>query len=148
DLLRILHRQRPEEECVHHAEDRRIRPDSQRQRERTHNREARILREHPNGVLDILENRFHHSLPEIFSMSHSRFGDAHVIRIAAPQADPLAWLAAPVCSKPEARRKRESARPRQMSADPSRSLRTASCPSGGGARTPPQVRSKPQSEPD
>src|SRR6266511_3975317 len=49
-VVRIAVRQRAQEHTVDDAEDRRIRPDAERQRERGHRSEARVLDHHPLAV--------------------------------------------------------------------------------------------------
>jgi hypothetical protein len=46
-------RQRPQQQRVGHAENRRVRADAQRQRDDGHQGEARALREHPDGVAEV-----------------------------------------------------------------------------------------------
>ncbi len=53
---------RTEQQILHHAEDRRICANAQRQSQHRHNREPGILRQRANAVADVLHQVFHESL--------------------------------------------------------------------------------------
>src|SRR5262245_35956224 len=55
-LLRVFHGQSSEERRVKQAEDRRVRADPQRQRERGDDSEAGILRQHPRAKTQVLNH--------------------------------------------------------------------------------------------
>jgi hypothetical protein len=60
--LRLRVRERAEEDAVDDAEDRRVRPDAQRQRQHRHGREAGAPTEGAPGVADVLKESVHGDL--------------------------------------------------------------------------------------
>ncbi len=56
---RVLHGQRLQQDGIDHAEDRSVRANAQRQRQHRHRREAGILRQHAQTVLQVLEQSIH-----------------------------------------------------------------------------------------
>ena len=63
EAVGVAVRQRAQEDGVDRAEDRRVRPDAERQREDSHQGEAGVLDEHPQGEAQILEKRVHLASP-------------------------------------------------------------------------------------
>ena len=59
ELLWLAKRQRPQQDCIHYAEDSNIRTDAQRQGQNRHDREAWILREHVQGIAKVLPKSPH-----------------------------------------------------------------------------------------
>ena len=55
ELLRMSHRQRLEENGVDEAENRRVGPNAERQRQHGHDRESGILGQHPQAVSKVLK---------------------------------------------------------------------------------------------
>jgi len=58
-LLRVLHRQRAQQQRVHHAKNRRVRANAERQRQHRHDGKRRAFRQHPQAEPDILKEGFH-----------------------------------------------------------------------------------------
>jgi len=50
ELIRLCERQRAQQHRIHHAEDRRVRPDAEREREHGDDRKAATLPQHPQPV--------------------------------------------------------------------------------------------------
>ena len=63
DVVGIVVRQRFEQHGVHDAEHRRVRADSQRERQDHDRRKSRIPQQQPAAVLDIAEQSFHTTPP-------------------------------------------------------------------------------------
>ena len=59
DPVRILVRKRTEKHAFHRAEDRRVRPDADRERQDGDRHESRRAAQRPNGVAQVLDQRFH-----------------------------------------------------------------------------------------
>jgi hypothetical protein len=59
ELLGMIHRQFLEHDSVNEAEDRRVRANSQRQRQHSNRGESRLLRQHPEPVPRVLPERVH-----------------------------------------------------------------------------------------
>ena len=67
EAARIPVRQRTEEHAIHHAEDRCVRADAERERQHRNGGEAGVLRQHPYSVPQILE-KCRHCLPPSFGL--------------------------------------------------------------------------------
>src|SRR6266513_3034075 len=56
ESLRIRKRQRPQDDCVNDTENRRVRPDAEREREHGHSSEAGVLQQLAKGEFEIIHN--------------------------------------------------------------------------------------------
>jgi hypothetical protein len=64
DAFRLRVGERPEQDRVHHAEDRGVRTDSERQRTDGQQRERRLTAQRAGGVAKILQNGVHVCPPD------------------------------------------------------------------------------------
>jgi hypothetical protein len=55
-------RQRPQQNAIHNAEDRRVGPDAERERKHSHSGEAWVLQKHPAGVAEVLKENSHNAV--------------------------------------------------------------------------------------
>src|SRR2546426_6481759 len=62
DSLRVLERQRPQDNRIDYTEDRGIRAYSERKGQHRNSRKARMLEQHPDAISQVLPQCFHHSI--------------------------------------------------------------------------------------
>src|SRR5205823_2300286 len=117
DPIRFGYRQWSEQYSVDDAEDGRVRPDAESEREHRYSGEAGVLQQLAEGEFDVIHN-------------------------AAPQSDRPSRPGARATSRREARPNPRAARHPQTWRDPARSRRKADCSGSVSVLTPPQARQR------